>query len=93
MDTVAAGFGVEDFSSMLRWAMRAEAEEAAANRKRSRRGWSKKKAKLRWVEGKGRGRAARIEPAGSRSGRQLGPAQGPPVVGSRSGELMLHEAG
>ncbi|KAL4449357.1 hypothetical protein ABPG77_007001 [Micractinium sp. CCAP 211/92] len=55
MDALAAGFGVEDFSSMLRWAMRAEAEEAAANRKRSRRGWSKKKAKLRAKRLEGQG--------------------------------------
>lgn len=55
MDALAAGFGVEDFSSMLRWAMKAEAEEAAANRKRSRRGWSKKKAKLRAQRLQGQG--------------------------------------
>ncbi len=32
MDRMAELFGVEDFSSMLRWAMRQEAEEAEANR-------------------------------------------------------------
>ncbi len=78
MDALAAGFGVEDFSSMLRWAMRAEAEEAAANRKRSRRGWSKKKAKLRWVascrrwQGQGQGgEQGRVGGGRSRGGRQL----------------------
>ena len=34
MDAVAILFGVEDFSSMLRWAMREEAAEAEANRNR-----------------------------------------------------------
>ena len=52
--TALSDFGVEDFSSMLRWAMKAEAEEAAASRQRNRRGWSRKKARLRWA---GRGRA------------------------------------
>lgn len=34
MDKLAELFGVEDFSSMLRWAMRQEAEEAEAQRNR-----------------------------------------------------------
>ncbi len=41
-------FGLEDFSSMLRWAMREEAEEAAAVRRRKRyTGWGRKKASIR----------------------------------------------
>ncbi|PRW45018.1 CLK4-associating serine arginine rich isoform X2 [Chlorella sorokiniana] len=41
-------FGLEDFSSMLRWAMRQEAEEAAAVRRRRRyTGWGRKKASIR----------------------------------------------
>lgn len=48
MDELAIkDFGVEDFSSMLRWAMREEAAEAAAQARRSRRNWSRKKARLR----------------------------------------------
>jgi hypothetical protein len=49
-------FGIEEFSSMLRWAMRQEAEEAAANARRTRRNWSRKKARLRWGAGRGAGR-------------------------------------
>lgn len=47
MDRLAELFGVEDFSSMLRWAMRQEAEEAEANRNKPKRKWSRKKAALR----------------------------------------------
>lgn len=57
MDALAfRDFKVEDFSSMLRWAMREEAAQAAAQARRSRRNWSRKKARLRcalWVGGAG----------------------------------------
>lgn len=43
-----AEFGLEDFSSMLRWAMKEEADEAAAVRRRKRyTGWGRKKASIR----------------------------------------------
>ena len=49
MDTTALrDFGVEDFSSMLRWAMRQEAAAAAAaSRRRRGPNWGRKKARLR----------------------------------------------
>ena len=40
---------------MLRWAMRGEAAEAEANRRRNQRGWSRKKARLRSKRLQGQG--------------------------------------
>ncbi|KAL4448171.1 hypothetical protein ABPG75_005390 [Micractinium tetrahymenae] len=76
MDAVAfKDFGVEDFSSMLRWAMRAEAEEAAANRRRSRRGWSKKKARMRAkrLEGQGLDPSLFTKPPPGQAARHIQP--------------------
>ena len=79
MDAAALrDFGVEDFSSMLRWAMREEAAEAAAQRRRSRRNWSRKKARLRCAP---RRRAPAVCPRCSARVRpaQLGCAAGGPL--------------
>ncbi|PSC70871.1 CLK4-associating serine arginine rich isoform B [Micractinium conductrix] len=58
MDAAALkNFRIEDFSSMLRWAMKEEADaaSAAASRRRARRRWGRKKARLRSARLAGQG--------------------------------------
>eukprot|EP00887_Chlorella_sp_A99_P007432 scaffold2.g7432.t1 len=84
MDRLAlADFHLEEFSSMLRWAMRLEAEEAEASaaRRRRRAGWGRKKAVLRAKRLAGQG----LDPAAYAKGPPRGSGAGGTAAGAGAG--------
>lgn len=68
-------FGLEDFSSMLRWSMKREEAEAEANSRQPRHHWSRKKAALRSKRLAGQGLAGDSKYApGSRAAQRAAAA-------------------